>query len=72
MRREATINTQSGRDERGRDLLGFLEELCPHCGARLFLAADADARPICLNACELPAWAYRLLLRGPGETREPQ
>ncbi len=57
-------DTQSGRDARGRDLLGLLEERCPHCGASLYLAAEPDARPICLNACTLPAWAYRLLLRG--------
>ena len=57
-------DTYSGRDERGRDLLGLLEERCPHCNARLYLADDPDARPLCLNACELPAWAYRLMLQG--------
>ena len=52
------------RDARGRDALGLLEARCPHCGAPLYLAESPDARPICLNACTLPTWAYRLLLQG--------
>lgn len=61
------VSNLEERDARGRDFLGFLEERCPHCGAMLYLADDPAAHPICLNACTLPGWAYRLLLRGLGE-----
>jgi hypothetical protein len=64
-------DTQSGRDDQGRDLLGFLEARCPHCGACLYLSDRPDSQPICLNACNLPTWAYRLLQRG-GATPPPQ
>jgi len=51
-------------DERGRDALGFIAQLCPFCGAHMYLGDQLEARPICLNACTLPAWQYRLLISG--------
>lgn len=47
------------RDERGRDFLGFIDERCPHCDARLYLSDESDSRPICLNACTMPTYLYR-------------
>jgi len=47
------------RDERGRDVLGFIEECCPHCNAPLYLSDEPNAFPICLNACMLPVHLYR-------------
>lgn len=58
------MSNEPARDARGRDILGFLAERCPHCEAHMFLGDAPDARPICLNACTLPAWQYRKLLHG--------
>lgn len=55
-------NPMDERDERGRDLLGFIDARCPHCQARLYLSDDPKSNPICLNACTLPAYLYRKLM----------
>ena len=52
------------RDERGRDLLGFVDDRCPHCNARFYLADDPQSEPICLNACLMPAYLYRRMQQG--------
>ncbi|HEU5013927.1 MAG TPA: hypothetical protein VFT66_15510 [Roseiflexaceae bacterium] len=47
------------RDERGRDKLGFVDQRCPYCHARLYVADEPTATPICLNACHLPHGVVR-------------
>lgn len=39
----------------GEDILGFIEERCPHCGAHLF----GREKRLCLNACMVPHWQVR-------------
>ena len=38
---------------------GFIDERCPHCNAHLY--RDGKGAPICLNACRLPGYLYRML-----------
>lgn len=52
--------------ERGQymvDELGFVEQRCPHCNAHMYPREDGGGL-ICLNACLLPGYLYRLLLNG--------
>jgi hypothetical protein len=56
-------------DERGRDVLGFIEERCPHCNARYYLADESNSKPICLNACTMPTYLYRKMQQGLAEAK---
>ena len=38
---------------------GFVDERCPHCNARMY--QDGKGAPVCLNACRLPGYLYRML-----------
>lgn len=45
------------------DMLGFIDERCPYCGARMY-QPEPGGRPLCLNACTLPTWQSRLMDQG--------
>jgi hypothetical protein len=54
------------------DELGFVEERCDDCGARLYLGTDApaDKKPICLNACKMSVGAFRRMQAGLAEAQQ--
>lgn len=44
------------------DPLGFTQHRCPHCNACMVRATAGNL--LCLNACMLPTWQYRIMQAG--------